>query len=185
MLEGEQHLIEKAQGGDRECFSALYNHYVPPIYRFICMKVSGREESEDLTHEVFLSAWQNLGRYKPQGFPFSSWLYQIARNRVIDYYRVRRTHTNLETVDAELISAPSGLEEHLDSNFNLQKIKSVLHKLSGDQQDVLILKFIQDLSHQEIAQAMKKSEGAVRLIQHRAIRSLKELLNQETQPEIA
>ena len=185
MLEDEQHIIEEAQRGDKACFGMLYTHYVPPIYRFIYMKVSGREESEDLTHEVFLAAWQNLGRYKPQGFPFSSWLYQIARNRVIDHYRVKKVHTPLESVDAELVSAPSGLEERLDGDLNLQKIKSALQQLSHDQQDVLIMKFMQDLSHAEIASAIKKSEGAVRLIQHRGIQALKRLIGSETRPEVA
>ena len=185
MLEREEYIIKEAQRGDRACYGMLYNHYVAPIYRFIYLKVSNREASEDLTHEVFLAAWQNLGRYRPQGFPFSSWLYQIARNRVIDHYRVHKQHQPIESADATLTAAPSGIEDRLDENLNLQKITSVLHKLSHDQQDVLIMKFVEDLSHAEIAQAMRKSEGAVRLIQHRAIQRLKQMVVRTTQPEIA
>jgi RNA polymerase sigma-70 factor (ECF subfamily) len=185
MLEGELRIIEEAKQGNTGSFGLLYNHYVPPIYRFIYMKVNGREESEDLTHEVFLAAWQNLYRYKSQGFPFSSWLYQIARNRVIDFYRVQKNYANIETVDAEFVSVSHGLEERIDGDLNLQKIKGALKALSHDQQDVLIMKFIEDLSHAEIAAALKKSEGAVRLIQHRAIQALKRIVTQETEPETA
>ncbi len=186
MLEGELRIIEEAKEGNKESFGLLYEHYVPPIYRFIYMKVNGREEAEDLTHEVFLSAWQNLYRYKSQGFPFSSWLYQIARNRVIDHYRVRKSHIAIETVDAELVSVGSGLEERLDGDLNLQKVKGAIKTLSPDQQDVLIMKFVEDLSHAEIAAAMKKSEGAVRLIQHRAIQSLKRIITRpNVNPETA
>jgi RNA polymerase sigma factor, sigma-70 family len=186
MLEGELRIIEEAKQGNTGSFGLLYEHYISPIYRFIYMKVNGREEAEDLTHEVFLSAWQNLYRYKSQGFPFSSWLYQIARNRVIDHYRVRKNHTNIETVDAEFVSISSGLEERLDGDLNLQKIKGALKALSPDQQDVLIMKFVEDLSHTEIAAALKKSEGAVRLIQHRAIKALKRIVTQhDAEPETA
>lgn len=186
MLEGEPRIIEEAKGGNKESFGLLYDHYISPIYRFIYMKVHGKEESEDLTHEVFLSAWQNLHRYTSQGFPFSSWLYQIARNRVIDYYRVRKNHTNIETVDAEFVSVQHGLDDRLDGDLNLQKVKQAIKHLSHDQQDVLIMKFVEDLSHTEISEVMKKSEGAVRLIQHRAIQALKKnIISKEIQPEIA
>jgi len=176
MLEGEEKLIRAAQRGDTASFDELYAHYVPPIYRFIYMKVTHREEAEDLTHEVFLNAWQNLDRYRSRGFPFSSWLYQIARNEVIDHYRLRRPNVSLEESHADLIRAENRIESDLDQQLSLEEIKIALAELTPDQQDVILMKFMEDCSHEEIAAALDKSEGAVRLIQHRALNELKRIL---------
>lgn len=176
MLEGEHNLVNEARQGKAEAFGTLYDHYAKPIYRYIYLKVSDKVLAEDITHEVFLSAWKNVHNYNFQGFPFSSWLYQIARNRVIDYYRTNRESLDVYEVsetNAKLVSQPA----NLDSALDLERIKSSLHKLSPDQKEVVILRFINDLSPVEIAAIMEKSEGAIRLIQYRAINNLKKLLN--------
>lgn len=177
MLEDEEKIIIQAKTGDTRCFSDLYSHYLPPIYRFIYMKVSEREAAEDLTHEVFLTAWQNLSRYESRGFPFSSWLYQIARNRVIDFYRVKKHHAPLEEVDAELAVAKNILEAVTDESLALDNVRAAISNLHPDHQDVLLMKFMEELSHEEIARIMKKSPGAIRLIQHRALNELRKQLN--------
>ncbi len=176
MLDGELNLIREAQKGKKEAFGPLYDHYVAPIYRFVYVKVTDKEEAEDLTHEVFLSAWQNLKGYKHQGFPFSSWLYQIARNKVIDHYRTKKTHTSFENVDEDLLSIVGVVENDLEKVLALDKVKEAIAQLNQEQQDVIIMKFIEDLSNEEIANTMSKTEGAVRLLQHRAINNLKEIL---------
>ena len=91
MLDGEQSYVNSAIRGDSSAFGVLYDHYQPMIYRFVAVKVGRREEAEDITHQVFLSAWQNIKRYEHRGHPFSSWLYRIARNQVVDHYRGGRT----------------------------------------------------------------------------------------------
>lgn len=175
MLEHEQELILRAQAGDVECFAKLYDHYIPQIYRFVFVKTSHKADAEDLTHEVFLSAWQHLGRYRHKGFPFSSWLYQVARNKIIDYYRLRKNHSSIDeqSGDAEWAKVENTLAEDFDIALTIKGIKNVIQTLTHDQQDVLLMRFVNDLSYEEIAQAMEKSEGAVRLIQHRAIQELK------------
>jgi RNA polymerase sigma-70 factor (ECF subfamily) len=180
MLEDEEKLIEQAKSGDSRSFADLYDHYLPPIYRFIYMKVSHREEAEDLTHEIFLSAWQNLDRYRSRGFPFSSWLYQIARNRVIDFYRTKKKHLPIESVDAELAGSNDVLEVIADEALSMKLVREVINELSPDYQDVLLMKFMEELSHAEIAQIMGKSAGAVRLIQHRALQELRKRLKKDT-----
>lgn len=177
MLEEENKLIKKAQKGESECFGRLYDHYIPQIYRFVLMKTNHRQEAEDLVHEVFLSAWQNLDSYSPQGFPFSSWLYQIARNKVIDHYRLKKPTTQIENVDENAVKILSAVEHNLDTDLDLKLVHEALSQLTPDQKDVIVMKFIEDLSHQEIATAMNRSEGAVRLLQHRAVNTLKDLLN--------
>ena len=86
-MKEEPELIKKAKNRNPEAFGLLYDQYLPAIYRFILLKIGDKVTTEDLAHQVFLSAWQNIENYQTQGFPFSSWLYRIAHNAVIDYYR--------------------------------------------------------------------------------------------------
>ncbi|MBI2591470.1 MAG: RNA polymerase sigma factor [Candidatus Brennerbacteria bacterium] len=174
MLEDKE-LTKKAKQGDAEAFGLLYDKHLNQIYRFVYLKVSSKQIAEDLTQQVFLSAWQNINSYQQQGFPFTSWLYRIARNAVIDHYRTRRSNVDLEAV-AEVASS-FDLVGELEVKLELEKIKSALVGLPADYQDVLVMRFIEELSHQEIAAALDKSEGAVRVLQHRAINSLKKILN--------
>ena len=179
MLEGEEKLIKGASRGNAGDFDRLYSHYIAPIYRFIYMKVTHRQEAEDLAHEVFLNAWQGLPSYQSRGFPFSSWLYHIARNKVIDYYRLKKNVVGLDALGGmvDLAKTETSVETELENNLNLEKIKAAIHKLNHDQQDVLLMRFVEELSYKEISAAIQKSEGAVRLIHHRAVKELKKLLN--------
>lgn len=180
MLEQEKKYINQAQKGNKEAFSFLYNHYLPGIYRYIFFKVSKQEEAEDITHEVFLSAWQNVKGYKYKGLPFSSWLYQIARNAVIDFYRTSKKTVQIEMVNEEFIKIQSRDPEILNAEMELEKIKKTIALLKPEYQNVLIMRFIEELPHNEVATALGKSEGAVRLIQHRALKELKSLYNETT-----
>ncbi|PIR89023.1 MAG: hypothetical protein COU07_03995 [Candidatus Harrisonbacteria bacterium CG10_big_fil_rev_8_21_14_0_10_40_38] len=175
MLEREKNLIQEAKSGESKAFEALYNHYITPIYRFIYMRVSQTQEAEDLTHEVFVSAWQSIGTYTDKGFPFSSWLYQIARNKVIDHYRTKKNHTSVDEIEGDFLKSDSNIELDLENILSIEKVKSLIQKLTPDQQDVILMRFMNDQSHKDIAKVMKKSEGAVRLMQHRAINTLKKL----------
>src|SRR5579862_2288407 len=107
MLDGEEKVIKSAVTGNSSAFGELYDHYQPMIYRFVAVKVSRREEAEDITHQVFLSAWINIKNYKHRGHPFSSWLYQIARNQVIDHYRSKRNDVSIENTDPEFFVMPA------------------------------------------------------------------------------
>ncbi|MEK9154666.1 MAG: sigma-70 family RNA polymerase sigma factor [Patescibacteria group bacterium] len=179
MLDGEKNIIERAIGGEASAFGLLYDHYQPQIYRFVYLKVSHREEAEDLTHQVFLSAWQNITKYQYQGHLFSSWLYSIARNKVIDHYRTRKPLTNIEFVAETEIQINSNGELNLDGRIEMEKVKKAIVSLLNDtEQDVIIMKFVEDLSQKEIAEIINKSEGAIKVIQHRALKKLKDSLNQ-------
>jgi RNA polymerase sigma-70 factor (ECF subfamily) len=135
--------------------------------------------AEDLAHEVFLSAFENISGYASRGFPFSSWLYQIARNKVIDYYRTRKNNLSFEMVSEEVFKINDLVEKDLNQTLALEKVWKAVETLSDVEQDVLIMRFVDDLSHKEIAGAIGKSEGAIRLIQHRAINNLKQVLEDE------
>lgn len=179
MLEGEDKLIQEAQKGNAASFGRIYDYYLPKIYRYVVLKVRNKHEAEDICHDVFLSAWQNIANYAHQGHPFSSWLYQIARNRVIDHYRTKKSHYSIEDVKKSFIQEVSSIESEVDDFLSIERVYNAMHELSGEQQDVLIMRFIEDLSHREIGAALNKSEGAVRLIQYRALNTLKEILEKQ------
>lgn len=179
MIENEFKIIRQAQKGDAESFGLLYDHYLPKIYRFIFIKTSIKEEAEDFTHEVFLSAWKNIENYDHRGYPFSSWLYQIARNRVIDSYRTKKDVISMENLGENALPVKAMIESELDKEKEINAVKSAIKSLSEDQQNVIILRYIEDLTPAEIAAAINRSEGAVRLIQHRAVVKLREIISKE------
>ena len=180
MLEEEEKLIERAQRGDSAAFGPLYDHYIKPIYRFIAVKVGTKQEAEDLAHEVFMSAWQKLPNFKSQGFPFSSWLYKIARNRVIDHYRIKKPNVSIDediTLSESLFNLGEGAEAEFDLTLSISLIKTAMLELSEEQREVITMRFVEDLTPQEIAEILDKREGTVRIIQHRAITKLKKILD--------
>ena len=183
MLNGEEKLIDLAVGGDSSAFGSLYDHYQAMIYRFVAIKVGSREEAEDITHQVFLSAWQKVRSYKHRGYPFSSWLYRIARNQVIDHYRAKKSEVSIDKIDPELFASAERSSDNLAEKFQLEKVRKAIAELKPDYQDVVIMRFVEDISLKEAAAILKKSEGAIKLIQHRAIKELKKVLGDETTDE--
>lgn len=180
MIDGDiKNTIKNAIKGEASAFGFLYDKYQPQIYRFIYFKVSHREEAEDLCHQVFLSAWQNIEEYEFKGFPFSAWLYSIARNKVIDHYRTKKNFIDIETVYIVEENDKKTNEAILDFKISLENVKKTIPKLHQIEQDVIIMRFVEDMSPREIASILNKSEGSIRLIQHKAIKRLKELLKNE------
>ena len=176
MIDGEDKLIQDAVRGEASAFGLLYDRYQPQIYRFVAIKVSHREEAEDLTHQVFLHAWTHVHTYEDVGFPFSSWLYRIARNKVIDHYRTKKNDVPIEDVDEEQFATSATHDADLDAKFTLEQVKNAVRKLKPEYQDVIIMRFVEDHSLKDTAKALEKSEGAIKLMQHRAIKQLQQLL---------
>ncbi len=174
----EEEIIKKAQAGEAGAFGDIYDKYLPRIYRFIFVKVSRKEDAEDLSHQVFLSAWQNIQSFQFQGFPFSSWLYKIAWNAVIDHYRTRKPEESIETIAENALSESPNFIKEIDIEIEIKIIRQAILKLEEDQQNVIIMKFVNELSNKEIAGVLGKSEGAIRVIQHRALKQLREHINQ-------
>ncbi len=174
MLDGDKNLIERAMEGEAEAFGQLYDKYQSGIYRFIYLKVGLREEAEDLTHQVFLKSWRNISGYNFKGFPFSSWLYSIARNQVIDFYRLKKEVVELESITE--LKTENDAQISFDKKTDLARVKNAILELNDEQQNVIILRFIEDFSINETAMALDKSESAVKLLQHRAIKNLKKII---------
>lgn len=180
MLDSEEKLISLAKDGDSSAFGVLYDHYLPRIYRFVYVKVASREDAEDISHQVFLNAWQNMPKYKHKGFPFSSWLYEISRNQVIDYYRTRKESVSVDDIDPDSVSEEAH-GETLNVELDLERVMKKLRTMKPEYQDVLILRFVEDMSLKEVAGALNKTEGAIKLLQHRAIATLKEFFGDDIQ----
>ncbi len=178
MLENELKLIKQAQAGESEAFGSIYDYYLPKIYRFVLLKVSEKEEAEDITHQVFLKAWTSLDSYKHRNLPFSSWLYKIAKNAIIDHYRRNRLTLNIEDEETnEVLIVKNDILSELDLKSDIAEIYKCLAELKNIEQEVVMMRFVDDLPIKEVAAALQKSEGAVKLIQHRAINALKEKLS--------
>ena len=167
--------ITQAQAGQADSFGRLYDHFSQPIFRFIRAKVQGNEQAEDLLQETFIKAWRGLPTYRPQGGSFSGWLYRIALNAVTDYYR--KTGRSVQTVEImENVDLPAAenQEQILDSAFDAENLRGLLNQLSEKYRIVLELRFLSDLSIQETAETLGKSELAVRVLQHRALKKLRQ-----------
>lgn len=176
MVDGEDKIVIGAIAGDASAFGVLYDRYQPAIYRFVTLKVGRREDAEDITHQVFLRAWQRMDRYEGRGYPFSSWLYRIARNQIVDFYRAHKEHADLEDAESVLL-AEDETAETLDLKADIARVRAAMLELRADYQDVIILRFIEERSLEEAAASLGRSVGATKVLQHRALRSLRALLD--------
>ena len=157
----------------REIFSQLYDQYVNKIYRFIFLKVNSQEIAEDLCSETFLKGWQKFRENSQEIENPQAFLYQIARNLVIDHYR-EKGKVQFVSADCVPLNDPKiDLEEKAINTSDLETIRTVLKGLKAEYQDVVIWHYIDDLSIKEIAELTKNTEGAVRVNLHRALKSLK------------
>ena len=179
-------LIERAKAGDVEAFGELYERYAADIFRFLASQMGSRLDAEDLTEDVFLRAWRYLPRYTDQGYPFSAYLYRIARNAVAEFYRKARKTSNVSVDNVVLKDEAhtSNPKQMLSTTQEHQALYEALEELREDYRQVLILRFINGLSSGEIAEAMGKSEGAVRILQHRALKSLRKVLKASPKYEL-
>ena len=169
-------LVERAVGGDVEAFGELYGVYLDRIYRYIFYQINDRAMAEDLTEEVFLNAWRSIGKYKWRGQPFSAWLYRIARNHVIDHYRTSRQHQMLE----DNIMADTGdPEREVEGKQTQRRLLEAVSTLPEQQRQVIIMKFIDDMDNREIEEATGKSQGAIRILQMRALATLRQTVDME------
>jgi RNA polymerase sigma-70 factor, ECF subfamily len=178
--ESEDYLVQQATKRDRAAFTALYESCVDRVYRHVYYRVSSHADAEDITQEAFFKAWQSIDKYKRTGAPFVTWIIKIAGNLVIDHYRRQQkvvvTDEIYEVKPAEQVHDPA---REAEMNFNNSIIKEAILKLKGDKQKVILMHFIDGLTYEEIAKALDKSEGAIRVIQYRALGDLRSLLERD------
>lgn len=167
------HLVKQAQKGSRSAYQTLYVRHLDAIYRYFFFQTKDKFLAEDLGQEVFIKIWKSIDKYDEKKGAFTSWMYRIAHNLLVDYYRGKKTLTLKEGLEA---SYTEDWLEKLDRSEKIQNVKKALENVSADYKEVIILRFFEDLSVEEVSQIVDKSEENVRVIQHRAIRKLREIL---------
>lgn len=170
-------LLKIAQDGDPDAFGELYERYAKVIFRFVYAHLDNRVDAEDLTEEVFLRVWRTLPTFREQGVPFAAYLYHVARNVLIDHYRRnKRSIRDVSLDDGFIVDHNPGPSEMVTNNLEHKELREVLVQLREDYREVLVLRFLSELSPEETAQVMKRSVGAVRVLQHRALTAMRKLL---------
>lgn len=176
-ISGDEHYLLQAIQGDKAAFGILFERYYDEIYRYVYFRVGSQQEAEDITNEAFLKTWEYLPgikRGKATIRNFRQWMYRVARNLVIDLYRTRETvelPENLHNPQDDLDSVSAAHREQ-------KQLAKAIQQLPPDYQHIIILRFINQLSHQECAEIMRMKPGHTRVLQHRALRELREILRE-------
>ncbi len=168
-------LVSRTQNGEMEAFALLYTEYFEHIYRYIYLRVGQVQQAEDLTQEVFLKALDSIGSYHYKGAPFGSWLFRIAHNLVIDYYRKSRKESTLPAESLTIIE-PDGPAGAFERSMEVQSMKTAIEMLPPKQKEVISMRFGAGMSVAETARATGKTEGTVKKLQFEALAKLRRLI---------
>lgn len=172
-------LVLKAQDGSTEAFGKIYDAYLTPVYRYVVFRFP-QELAEDLVADVFVKAWEKLSSYRSlKGVPFSAWLFRIARHTLIDAYRSTR---GLEDLSEEIVDEKAENDPRLRTEqvLSVARVRRAIDQLPKDYRDVVLLHYISGLGHGEVAQALRMTEGYVRILKFRALKKLEGLLGLPT-----
>jgi len=173
-----ERLVEEAQAFSQGAWAQIFDQSYPRIYDYCYLRTGDRAVAEDLASEVFLQALRSIGRYRYRGIPLVAWLYRIARNVTADHLHLRASRPTVPLANESRhpsLTSPDGA----DAADNVHDVRSAIRRLTDDQQQVIILRFFHDLSHEETAEALGKRPGAVRVLQSRALAALR----RQMQPE--
>ena len=174
-MQEEGRLAQDARAGSGEAFAKLYEMYFDRVFRYVLVRVGNPAEAEDLAGDVFIRAYESLKSYQWRGVPFSAWLFRIAHNRIVDHLR---KEGGKEPV---YLDGPIGLEgedphEQAVLSINVEETKRAMAELTDAQRHVIALRFASGLSIAETARAMQKNEGAIKALQHSAVRALRRVM---------
>ena len=175
-------LVDRARTGDGDAFARLYDRYVDQVFGFVQYRVRDRHLAEDLTSDVFVRALRKLPEFQWQGVDIGAWLLTIARNRITDHYksaRVRLEHSTGEIFDSphqDSIDHPEAVALAKDLSETLGR---AMEMLKDEHREVVFLRFVQGLSVAETAEVLERTEGAVKALQYRALRSLAQVVRED------
>ena len=173
----ERQLIERARRGNRAALGELYRRHVDAIYRYVHLRVGDPTVAEDLTAEVFLRALEGLGEYRYTGVPLIAGLYRIARARTADHWRRAGRYQEIELSD-KIAATGSDPEVIASARIERSDLVAALRRLTDNQQQVIILRFVEEMSLAQAAAVMGKTVGAIKALQHRALASLARLMGE-------
>ncbi len=170
-------LVLAAQRGDRQAFARLYEENVTRVYRYLRARLSEPADAEDITAEVFIRAMQALPRYQERGAPFAAWLFRIAHNELVNFFK-RRSRRPEAPLEMAVVASDDPAETALQ-RITFAEVQEVMGQLTDLQRQVLSLRFGAGLSIAETAAAMDRKEGAVKFLQHSAVQALSKRLEEQ------
>lgn len=175
-MEATQQLALAAdfKAGNKEAFGVLYDAFIKPIYTFVYYKTHHKETAEDVTSKVFMKAYTAIGSFDAGKGTFSAWLYQIARNAVIDHYRTSKPALDIE--DVWDLKSGDDVARDASARIELEKVQEYIKALPSEQRDIIIMRVWQELSFAEIAAALGKSEASCKMSFSRSIKKLRETM---------
>ena len=177
-VENLPELVRKAQKGDKEAFGKIYDLLLDRVYRFIYFRVGSKEDAEDLAELTFMKVWDNLKGYRDFGLPFEAWVFRIARNQVIDFYRTNKRNAAIEE-GFEVEDDTPGPEEIADINLTKERVSEAIKKLPDSYREIITLKFVEELQNDEISQILDKPVDQIRVLQSRALKVLRKVLDEK------
>ena len=176
----EEEILILASQGDRHAFGQLYERYVERIFNYVYYRTGNTHDAEDLTARVFQRAMNHIQKYTDRGVPFSAWLYRIAHNLVANWHRDRSRKQEIPLDDLPILPTKGDHpEKNLVRSQEQDALLRMIRKLPGERQNLLILKFVEDMSNAEIGEIMGRSEGAVKSLYHRTLLALRDQLEDQ------
>jgi RNA polymerase sigma-70 factor, ECF subfamily len=178
----EEEVLARASQGDRDAFGELYERYIERIFNYVYYRTGNTHDAEDLTARVFQRAMNHIHNYTDRGVPFSAWLYRIAHNLVANWHRDRSRRQEIPITDIPVLPAKGDHPEtKLVRTEEQDALLKLIHKLPSERQNLLILKFVENLSNAEIGQIMGRSEGAIKSLYHRTLLALRDQIGDQAQ----
>jgi len=183
-VQDEESLVRRAKQRDQKAFAQLYEEHFNKIYRYVALRIGDKTEAEDMTQQVFLNALKSISSFKWKGVPFAAWLFRIAHNQVVDYLRKKSKQATVP-LDESLVSSDSNPQLMAEHSLDVEQLLLATRRLTEAQRQVISLRFAGELSINQVAKIMGKSQGAVKALQHSAIVALRKTLlagnNEEVQ----
>ncbi|NQS91021.1 MAG: sigma-70 family RNA polymerase sigma factor [Chloroflexi bacterium] len=174
-LKPESDLISLACDGDSDAFGVLYEKYIDQIYNYIYFRTSNGKDAEDICSRVFIRALNHIEKYEDRGYPFSAWLYRIAHNLVVNWYRDRERSNEVSLSDQYPPPTMDGsVEESIEKEDETEALLRIIRDLPEDRKELLILKHVEGLTNEEIGKIMDRTEGAIKALYHRTLESLRD-----------
>lgn len=169
-------MVTAAQRGDQSALASVYEFYFPRVFRYVAARLNKTEDAEDVTEEIFLRVIDNLGSFEFRGLPFGAWVFRIARNEVVSHVRRQKVRSQTAPLSEFIPDANADHVTEVETQLTIAVVREAAEKLPEAQRQVIALRFGAGLSVAETAQALKKTENNVKVLQHKAIAKLQQMM---------
>lgn len=177
MVDSDERLLIARAKRDANAFGTLYERYVDRIYNYAFYRVGDEQDAQDLTARVFYRALAHMDEYRDHGAPFAAWLYRIAHNLIANWHRDKSRRRDIRLDDAVTLSEKAdGPDRLAEQDEERRYLLDAVRRLPGERQELLILKFVDELSNAEIGRILGRSEGAIKSLYHRTLMALRDEL---------